>query len=110
MRARDTKPSHVPSDTAADFVEIVAKRGALRASNTKMPTLPLRARVIDPRALLRDGGRRFRARRGQVLTQGELVLLESWQGRYGRVLDTRTKEPLGWTLRSNLELIRRRRG
>lgn len=102
VRARDSKPSHVPRDSAADFVTLVAKRGALTVER-RAPCLPLAATVVDAQALLRDGPPRFRAVRGQSIPQGKAVLLERWAGRYGHVLDPQTREPLGWTLRSNLK-------
>ncbi|MCX4245584.1 SGNH/GDSL hydrolase family protein [Paraliomyxa miuraensis] len=107
VRARDAKPSHVPRDAAADLVAIVAERGALETCR-KPPRLPLRATVVDPKALVREGGPRFRAVRGAQLPQGGTVLLEKWSGRYGHVLDGQTKQPLGWTMRSNLELAKPR--
>ncbi|MEX1366234.1 MAG: hypothetical protein AB1Z98_24125 [Nannocystaceae bacterium] len=103
VRARDSLPSHVPRDTAADLVDIVARRGALRIPRTD-PALPLRATVIDPKALLRQGGPRFRPIRDAVLPQGQAVLLQMWTGRYGWVVDASTGQRLGWTLRSNLEV------
>ncbi|MEM9462752.1 MAG: SGNH/GDSL hydrolase family protein [Myxococcota bacterium] len=108
VRARDSKPSHVPRDTAADLVALVAKRGALKVSKAAR-CKPLRAMVVDPQALVRQGPPRFGPIGGQRIPQGQTVVLESWTGRYGRVLDARTREPLGWTLRSNLEIVRSRR-
>ena len=103
VRARDSLPSHVPRDSAADLIEHVAKRGYLEASRRALP-LPLRAVVLDERARLRHGPPGFRWIRGRYLEPDMPVLLQTWRGRHGEVLDARTREPLGWTLRSNLQV------
>ncbi len=103
VRGRDAKPSHVPRHTAADLVALVAERGALKVDRTP-PALPLFATVVDPRALVRAGPPRFGPLRAPPLDQGRGVWLDGWRGRYGRIAHADTREPLGWTLRDNLEI------
>jgi len=101
IKARDSLPSHVPREAARDLVAIAAERGYLTASRKPLE-LPLRAMVTDEQARLREGPPRFEWIRDELLPRGTRVLLPRWQGRFAEVLDARTREPLGWTMRSNL--------
>jgi len=107
IKARDSLASHVPHRPAADMVQLVAAREFLEASRQAL-SLPLPATVIDEQARLRAGPPGFKWLRNQYIPRGTAVLLETWRGRFGRVLDARTREPLGWTHRANLIATSRR--
>ncbi|MEM9452629.1 MAG: hypothetical protein AAGF11_00520 [Myxococcota bacterium] len=101
VRARDSLPSHVPRAAAVELARHVAERGYLQASRHPL-RLPLPATVVDRHARLRRGPPDFAWIRGHTLEYGRRVLLRTWRGRFGEVLDARTREPLGWTLRVNV--------
>jgi hypothetical protein len=103
VRGRDSMPSHVPHDAAVQLAELVGSRGYLDASRRALP-LPLRAIVTDDRARLRQGPPGFAWIRGRYLEHERTVLLRTWRGRHGEVLDAGTREPLGWTWRGNLQI------
>lgn len=103
VRGRDSMPTHVPRAAAMDLAEIVMQRGYLTASRRAL-SLPLRAVVIDERARLRQGPPGFAWIRNRYLEHERTVLLRTWRGRHGEVLDARTREPLGWTWRGNLRV------
>ncbi len=107
IKARDSLPSHVPKRTAADMVQIVADQGFLKASR-KALSLPLAATVINDGARLRARPPGFKWLRGKTVSRGTKVLLQTWRGRYAKVLDARTREPLGWMHRANVVATSRR--